>query len=133
MSDPKGDRLKHVEERKALKQKLWRIRYSVLGEPGFEDLDSEHIAIKERFETLPGFSGWAGFTTKWDIGDPYSVKQSSFAFGDADRRNYDRMAGKPYETIVDLSPAPLTEPMGFTTSRQRKWANPVQPTDEVEE
>ena len=88
------------QERKLLKQKLFKIRLFVEGD--LDELDEELIDLKAHYESVPGFTSWSYFPERWDIGDPHRVKSEAFAFNEIDKRNYQRIAGKDYEEIVFL-------------------------------
>lgn len=89
------------EERRQLKQKLFTIRRWYEGEN--VELTDELKAIKKRYESKDDFSSWSGFPEKWDIGDPFGVKQTSVSFNEVDKANYAKMLGKSYGTIVDMT------------------------------
>jgi hypothetical protein len=89
------------QERKHIKQQLFRIRRHVEGEP--VKLDKELRDLKKKYEVLPGFTSWSDFPDKWDIGDPYGVKTNAFAFDEIVAENFRKAKGKPYETIVKLT------------------------------
>ena len=56
--------------------------------------------MKKTYEVLPNFTKWSDFPDRWDIGDPYSVKKTAYAFIEIDTKNFQKAFGKPYETIV---------------------------------
>ena len=87
-------------ERRALKQKLFAIRRKVEGE--MVEMTPELIALKAKYEKLPGFPGWSLFPERWDIGDPHGVKQGAYMSSEVDQRNFARILGKGYEEIVSL-------------------------------
>lgn len=88
------------QERRKLKQALYKIR---LKEEGKDiELTNEHLKLKKQYEALEGFTSWKDFPDKWDIGDPYSVKKRGYIFDDIDKKNYEKIAGKPYLSINKL-------------------------------
>jgi hypothetical protein len=87
-------------ERRTLKQKLFQIRLFIEGD--LEELTNELQDLKDQYEASDGFTTWSDFPDKWDIGDPNGVKRGSFAFNDVDKRNFKRIDGVPYDTIVHL-------------------------------
>jgi hypothetical protein len=86
-------------ERRELKQKLFSIRRYVEGEQ--VKLNAELRKLKKTYEDLPGFTTWSDFPEKWDIGDPYNVKEQAYAFDEIDSENFKKAFGKPYETIIN--------------------------------
>jgi hypothetical protein len=116
-----------LQERKVLKQKLFRIRRYIEGEN--VKLDKELRDLKEKYESLEGFTKWVDFPEKWDIGDPYSVKKGSATLTKTDAENVSRIRGKPYETIVHLKTQPKKqqeiEAMAVLQSKQREKMNKV--------
>lgn len=86
------------QERRALKQKLFAIRRFIEGEE--VEMTPELKKLKKQYESDPAFTSWSHFPERWDIGDPYSVKKTSFSFDDVDKRNFERAFGKPYSEIV---------------------------------
>jgi hypothetical protein len=94
------------QERKELKQKLFKIRRFIEGEKGVK-LDSELKELKIKYEENPAFTNWEDFPEKWDIGDPNGVKAGYIAdfnpsLNDVDRHNYLLIQNKTYDDIVFL-------------------------------
>lgn len=89
------------QERRQLKQKLFTIRRWYEGED--VELTDELKAIKKRYEASKSFTSWSDFPEKWDIGDPFGVKQTAAVFNDVDKANYQKMLGKSYGTIVKMA------------------------------
>lgn len=94
------------QERRTLKQKLFAIRRHIEGED--VKLNKELKELKAQYEAIPGFTSWSGFPEKWDIGDPYEVKQGVWG-NEVDQRNFERAFGKSYNEIVFKEQQP--EPM----------------------
>lgn len=68
-------------------------------------------ALKSQYEAVEGFTSWSDFPELWDIGDPFGVKASYIvdndpSISDAERGNYQRLQGKPYDEIVPLNRQP---------------------------
>lgn len=87
-------------ERRNLKQKLWKIRLFV--EKEIRYLDPEIRELKAKYEALPNFTSWSGFPEEWDIGDPNKVKSKMKPTSKTEAENFRKISGKSYETIVKL-------------------------------
>jgi hypothetical protein len=88
------------QERRQLKQKLFAIRRWYEGDDVV--LTDELKTIKKRYESNKNFTSWSDFPEKWDIGDPFGVKQTAAVFNDVDKANYQKILGKSYGTIINL-------------------------------
>jgi hypothetical protein len=87
-------------ERRNLKQRLWKIRLFVEKEVRY--LEPELRELKAKYEALPNFTSWSGFPEEWDIGDPNKVKSKLKPTSKTEAENFNRISGKSYETIVKL-------------------------------
>lgn len=85
------------QERRELKQKLFRIRRYVEGEN--VKLDKELKELKKDYEEAPNFTRWEDFPEKWDIGDPHCVKRGSWG-NEIDQINFQKAFNKPYSQII---------------------------------
>lgn len=85
------------QERRELKQQLFRIRRYIEGEN--VKLDEGLRKLKKEYEENPRFTCWSDFPEKWDIGDPHSVKRGSWG-NETDLENFTRAFDKPYTAII---------------------------------
>lgn len=91
--------VKARNERRAIKQKLFRIRLCIEeGKPVPEDL----LILKKVYESNKSFTSWLDFPDKWDIGDPMQTKRG-FALTKLQEQNYERLFKKKLKDIVFLA------------------------------
>jgi hypothetical protein len=89
--------LKQINERKKLKQDLFKIRRFTEGKN--VEMTPELYDLKKKYENTPGFTSWSDFPDRWDIGDPFKVKEKAWG-NEVDRKNFARAFGKSYEEII---------------------------------